>query len=442
MRKLIFSFFLLMAWSISAQTPGERLTEALNNYDYKLALSIVQSDTVNTDPEWKFQHANILKSLSRYNEAIDVLLAQKEADPSLRVLVELMNCCSMAGDQIRSLSFCQEALLLNPDNNFLKIREANLFFDMSEYALAYICYDSLYRQDSTLLFLNQMGFCKESLKEFSTAMSLYKKVLTIDSLNQTATRRLVNLQIKTEQYEDAYVLSEKFLSRGDSGNVDILKLNGISKFFTKRYKEAIALFNDLYEKGDGSYPVVRYLGLSYYKDRNYELAPEMLSLALAVDSMNLDTRFAMGVSCSKGNYKKEAIGHLEFVRDKLLPDESFLSLTYTELGEAFLRLGKHDQAIENRLLALEHSPGNVQKAIDHYELAYLFYRINEKEKALGHYRKSLDRLDSAELKKELTDQNDMSIPSFRASLKRSIEGLEQDLYKKNSADSLSELQTN
>jgi len=135
------------------------------------------------------------------------------------------------------------------------------------------------------------------------------------------------------------------------------------------------------------------LGVSYLNDNNIEPAFVEFQKALELNPKDKDSLNALGVIHLQKleNYPKA----IEYFKAALKVDKSF-SEAANNLGNAYAKMGKYDDAITTYKSALE-NPLYKNASLALYNLGMVYYRVAQYDKAINSFKDALKRFSNFSL---------------------------------------------
>ena len=361
----------------------------IEQYEYQKAIDNIDKivDYEKT-PELVDLKVVFLKELHKHQEAFPYLeKLYLEDTTNVQRIADLANCCLLLGNYKSSQRLYEKALSINPVNNYVIQQLANSYFQLDDFETAKRYYISAYTNDSTFYVARQLGKCYENLDSVDTAIYYYQIALILNPSDFESTYRLANLYKLSEEYANGIALSDTYLLL-DSSNFKMLRLSGFLHFLNKSYDISVKRFERCIALGDVSDFVIKYLGYSYFKTSEFELAKDYLEKAFLKDTLNADLCYTLGLACDYSIYKKLAIYYLNKTIDLLTPSPEYMSHVYQDLAIANTGYSKFNDALDAYLAAYELTPNDtllIFKIASHYD-----NRRNDKETALFYYQKFMD----------------------------------------------------
>ena len=384
---LIF-FFSTVFLNLQAQVP-DTLKLLMDQYDYQRAIDLMDKiDGHEEKQELLELKIAALMGMNLYQESLPYfqqLYLQDSTNVSR--IVEFANCYQSLGNYQAAQKLYQKALEIYPQNNYVRQQLANSYFKLDDFTEAKNLYLFAYTRDSSFFLARQLGVCYDNLDLKDTAIYYYKISLAFNPFDFESTYRLANLHKQQEEYPMGIALTDNYLLR-DSTNFKMLRLSGFLHFLNGSYDRSVKRFERCVVSGDTSDFVNKYLGYSYFRTGEFELAKDYLEKAFLKDTTNADLCYVLGLSCDYSIYKKLAIYYLNKTIELLTPSPEYMSHVYQDLAVANTGYSKFNDALDAYLAAYELTPNDtllIFKIASHYD-----NRTDDKETALLYYQKFMD----------------------------------------------------
>jgi tetratricopeptide (TPR) repeat protein len=361
----------------------------IEQYEYQKAIDIIDRIAeYEKTPKLVDLKVISLKELHKYQEALPYLENLYMQDSSnVERITDLANCYLLLGNFKSAQRLYKKALSQIPGNNYVIQQLANSYFQLDDFEESKKYYLSAYTIDSTFYLARQLGKCYENLDMIDTAIYYYKISLATNPFDFESTYRLANLYKLGAEYSEGIILTDTFLQQ-DSTNFKILRLSGFLHFLNKSYDISVKRFENCIAIGDVSEFVIKYLGYSYFKTNEFELAKDYLERAYLKDTLNADLCYTLGLSCDYSVYKKLGIYYLNKTIELVTPTPDFLSQVYQDLATANTGYYKYNDALDAYLTAYELTPNDtllIFKIARHYD-----NWLKDKKTALIYYQKFMD----------------------------------------------------
>lgn len=408
----IFIVFLFINLLSKAQSQQDSLDIYLGKFQYNKAIEYI--DRQEPTKELMLQKASCYKALRDYKASSMVLqvLAYQFPD-DVKVKFDLATSLESEGMLQAAIDCYNELLGLDSANVYFKTRKAELLFMDRVYDEALVLYHNIYDETKSITPLNRAGQCYERMNDLDSAQYYYYKAWGLDSANTFAAASLVNLNLKTKQYDNAIDLSEIYIWK-DTTNQQMNLLNALGYYGKENYDESALRFYKCYQAGDSSLIVNRSLGISYYSLDDYYSAYPFLENAFRQDTLDNNVLYFLAVTSNNlGEYEK-SISFFNKLLGRVIPADGMLYLCYKNLASAYSTGSIYDKAVESYIKALDYCT-DYQDMMLYYHISSLTeYNLNDKKKALHYYnlyKKSLHRY-IEELKNESNQTNTPEIDAI------------------------------
>lgn len=320
------------------------IKEAMANYDYETALSLIAEET--PSPQLTFQKAQALRGLNRYSEALIAFREVTEMEPdNFRAIMETAECCKQAGRFTESLNCYEQALALNPDNKYVQLQRIMLLCAMDQYTkAAQICHEVM-QSDSSATITRLMAQTQEGLMKKDSAVHYYTKVIEKEPNDYISVAKLANLYINQNAPQEAIEITENY-RQTDTTNIYVNRQNAQAYCLKKDYITAIDRYEHLVSQGDSTRMTCYYLGMSYYAIEDYYGAHDFLRIAYKYDPKNINILYYLGRACSKTSWKKEGVELLNEAIQIATPSDSTMVNLYNGLIDGYKLAGMYKEQID------------------------------------------------------------------------------------------------
>ena len=382
MRKLLISLCLSACCSILTAQNANPIQEAMTNYDYETALSLIEQETP-TIP-LLYQKGRALKGLGYNKDALKVfqeVAALDSLNPS--AYIEIAECCKLQGQYQLALNYYKKALTLNPNNKYVHLQYIRLLISNKNYQEGLKESALLAEKDSSAQVLNLRAECTERILGPALgsiyALDAYQLIQKKFPDDYVSAAKLGNTCINLAEYPSAIYFTEKYRSI-DSTNIVINRLNAQAYCLEKAYPTAIERYESLLQNSDSTFYTCLYAGISYYATKDVKRAIPLFEKALQDNGSDVNAHYYMGRACARAGRAKEGVEHLEMALDFAIPQDSLISQLYSGLVECY----KADKRYKDQATALMEQ--YERYAPDHhvllYNAAYVYqYRLNNVPKA-------------------------------------------------------------
>jgi tetratricopeptide (TPR) repeat protein len=250
--------------------------------------------------------------------------------------------------------------------------------------------------------------CYENSGINDSAIIFYNKAILINPKDPQITYNLANLYREKGDLNSGILLTCNYLEY-DSIHTGILKINGLLNYLNDNFNNSIRRFNQCISQKDTSLFVYKYLGFSYFKNKEFEEAKNFLEKAFFLDTTSVEVCYLLGLACHKSVYRKLGIDYLNRTIDLITPRPSELSIIYQNLAEAHAGLYRYKEASDYFLKALSLTP---KDSIVVYNIARNYDIFLEDEaNALKYYKEFTETLNNcqtdAKIPKEIGSQKSL-----------------------------------
>ena len=397
MKVFITVFFVIVTAQIihsqeNRHTPVQQLLYDGNYAEAVIAISdSLKIDSVNHLLYYQLGKAQI--GLDNYTDALNSFMQSHMTDtlfiPSMKELGLLYD---YMGQPKKAVAFFQKILKVKPENREISSDLARIYKSNGYHLEAIQLYLYLIQDyPDNYVYHKNLGECYlkknypvEAWKYFSIANSLNPGDLRV-------IQRLGNLAIKSGNYIDGIALTSGGLSI-DSSNVPLLKLNGYLHMLSENPDTAIVRFKQCQLLGDTSFFTLKYIGLSYFQEEEFDSSAFFLEHALQLDSMDVEANYYYATALGKALYKKESIKAFQNLLNILEPPQEMLVDIYSGLQKNFSYLSDHKKSLYYmlKLTEIDDNPIWYLRVASYYD-----YRNRDNKKAITYYQKFLDVIGDA-----------------------------------------------
>ena len=370
--------------------PAEQVKALMESCQFSQAVTLaefyISHDSTNI--ELFLLKGRALAALFQFRESISALRQAHHIDSTnVRVLDELVSVYRQSGDPGKAISTCRKIISLVPDNRYFSLQLANLYYASEDFRSAIQTLLPLYLTDSSMFFIaKQLGNCFNEIKRSDSAIYFYRRALRITPYDPNVTGKLVNVFIREDDVAMALYWTQVYLAQ-DSVNIPILKQSAYCYYLLIDFKSSANRLLECLRLGDSSKFIMKYLGLSYYKQDKYDTASPYFRKAFLADTTDAEVCFYYGVSEYRSLGVDTGLVYLNRTFRLLMPTPQFLSTLYVELAAANTATGHADTAIILLLKALEAKPENNTLR---FKIAYQYdFYLRKPYEALPWYREFL-----------------------------------------------------
>lgn len=382
MKKLIISIYMSVCYTLLVAQNTNAIQEAMANYDYETALSLIEQEMPTTS--LLYQKGKAFKGLGRNKEALKVfqeIVVLDSLNP--RAYIEVAECSKLQAQYKLALNYYQKALELNPDNKYVQLQYINQLINNKNYQEALKQSALLAAKDSSVQVLNLRAECTEHILGSTLgpiyAIEAYQLIQKKFPDDYISAAKLGSTCINLAQYQGAIHATETYRTI-DSTNIAVNRLNAQAYCLERAYPEAISRYESLLQNNDSTFYTCLYAGISYYATKNFKHALPLLEKALKENSSDVNANYYMGRACAKTGRASDGIEHLQIALDFAIPEDSVISNLYNGLVECFKAAGKYKEQASTFIEQYERYAPN--KHVLLYNAAYVYlYRLGDIPKA-------------------------------------------------------------
>lgn len=342
MKQLFILLSLLISSSLMAQ--NKHIQEAMANYDYETAISLIEKEKPTAT--LLFQKGKALKGLSRNAEALNTFQQViAETPDSALPLIEAAECCKTLAKNKEALKYYQQALDLNPKNKYVRLQYIHLLCALQQFQEALGESSVLSETDSSLIVLHLQAQAMEGVvKAPDAAVGNYLIIQDKYPDDYLSAAKLGSIYNATHQYPYAIEATEKY-RKIDSTNLIVNRQNALSYCLKKDYPVAIDRYKSLMAQGDSTLLTQYYLGICYYAEEKYYEAHDVLEAIREDIPDNVDLLYYLGRSCAKTSWKKEGVAYLEQALNLTAPKDSAMIRLYRGMTECYKMANMYSEQV-------------------------------------------------------------------------------------------------
>jgi len=362
--KYFLFFFILLSVFVKAQTVENKIYNLFLQKQYEKVIdAIEEAENLNTD---LFYYAG--------------LSAQMIEDASLAAF------------------YFKKSIEFDSANTAAKTGLAQSLFQNEEFVSAGEMYAHLLETDMLNAFLwGCLGDCYVKLGVMPLAYSCYQNSFYLNPKNSANTIKLVSALIASKPkkcmeeahsncgnyLEEALFYCDSSLSYNEN-HKPLLRRKATLYFINHEYLKAAPILDSLLSKNDSSFLVVKYAGICYALQKNYEAAIHLLRKAHKQTPADKEVMLHFASSLSyKPEHFDEAVEVIEKIRKAAEPDSAVIYQTNTLLAQSYLSIKDTVNAIlqyyysmnkenrEDRLLRMTSLANNVREETHHTLLWYV-----------------------------------------------------------------------
>lgn len=372
MRELIISLCLGACCPLLTAQNTNPIQEAMANYDYETALSLIDQETP-TVP-LLYHKGKALKGLGDNGKALQVfreIAMQDSLNP--RAYIEAAECCKSLAKYREALSCYQNALKLNPDNKYARLQYISMLMSMKRYNESLQESNALAEKDSSAFVLHLRAESMEQVydnTQIAQVIEAYQDIQRRYPEDYLSVAKLGNIYIAGGQYAEAIETTEKYRAT-DSTNILVNRVNAQAYCLNKDYAEAIQRYEHLLQEKDSSFQTCFYAGASYYAVEDFYATHDLMEKALKDDGTNINVLYYLGRACSKTSWKKEGVEYLEKAIGMTIPSDSTMIRLYTGLADCYKMARMYKEQASAVLEQYKEYDRNKHKLL--YDAAFIYY---------------------------------------------------------------------
>lgn len=332
MKRIIFLLLLCPATLLLAQNT-DRIQEAMANYDYETALSLIAVKKPTTP--LLLQKGKALRGLGLNTEALSTYQEIITNDTTnSRAFIEAAECCRTLAKSNQALEYYERALDLNPENKYVRIQYINLLLSLQKFRDALGESSLMTEKDSSAIALHLQSQSFEGMGEPLPAAGCYYNIQEKYPSDYLAAAKLGAINISGSYFDEAIEATEKY-RQIDTTNIAVNRQNALAYCLKQDYPTAIRRYEYLVNQGDSSFHTCYYLGISYYAVEKYYEAHDFLEVARKYDPENVNLLYYLGRACAKTSWKKQGVEYLERAIDLSIPKDSSMTRLYIGMTDCY-----------------------------------------------------------------------------------------------------------
>ena len=252
MRRLATIFLILIATSAAAQEidPLTAAREAMARYEYSKAIGLLdkameQAPEEATVRDLALQKARCQKKLLRYDAAAETLASvMKPGMLDVEVAGELADCHVLAGKLPDAFTLYNFLSMQHPDNLYFAIQKASLLFKLNDFEGCLDEGKAICAKDSIPSILSLVGASALKLGQVDTALTYYRKSLSLNPLNPGTVTSISNILLGKKDYDGVIDLTKGFLEEVPD-NLSVGQILGVAYYLKDDQDNAYEVFKQL-----------------------------------------------------------------------------------------------------------------------------------------------------------------------------------------------------
>ena len=386
----------------------DRLQELLDRYDYKTAISVIDSlaAEIGTDStsiaehreeviDLALQKARCLRRLYRMQESVEVLSDVLYLDQfNMELMADLAESHMQEGNTLEAFNLYGILTQMQPDNPYFKICQARILFREKQYEESIAACKAIIVQDSIPEILSMIADAYKTLGKADSAMVYYNYVLDRKPMHVPTLSKKADILLSAKQYFQVIDMSREYLNE-DPDNMTMLPIYGLALYLQGSYPLSIEQFEHQRDLGDDSYAVHYYLGLNHYMMDNWPRAVEELEKAYQIDSSDVTLVYQLahakshmpimtGMESHRLNPESEKL--YSKALEMLQPSPTMMHNIYGSMAMARHTIAQYAEAIKYYELSYKYNPQNISALSS---IGYCYERLKNYTKALEYYERYL-----------------------------------------------------
>ena len=384
----------------------DRLQRAIERYDYKTALYIIDSlaTEIGTDSvvvaqnketviDLALQKSRCLRRLYRMNEAVEVLADVLYLDQyNIELMADLAESHMQAGNSIDAYNLYGLLSQMQPDNTYFKICQARILYREKQYEESIAACKVITAQDTIPEILSMTADAYKNLGKADSALVYYNHVLAMRPMHVPTLSKKADILLSAKQYVPVIDMSREYLNE-DPDNMTMLPIYGLALHLQGSYPLSIEQFEHQRDLGDNSYAVHYYLGLNHYMMDNWPRAAEELGKAYQIDSSDVTLVYQLAhaksympimTSMESMRLNPESERLYSKALEMLQPSPSMMHNIYGSMAMARHNIEQYAEAIKYYELSYKYNPKNISALSS---IGYCYERLKNYKKALEYYER-------------------------------------------------------
>ena len=407
MKRIILFFGILFLPCIICNSQ-DRLQRAIDRYDYKTALYIIDSlaTEIGTDSvvvaqnkeaviDLALQKARCFRRLYRMQESVEVLAEVLYLDQfNIELMADLAESHMQVGNTMEAFTLYGTLSRMQPENPYFKTCQACILYKEKQYKESISICEDIAEQDSTPEILTLIADAYNNLGKADSALVYYNHVLSKRPNHVPTMNKKADILLSAKQYQPVIDMSSEYLKE-DPDNMVMLPIYGLALYLKGSYPLSIEQFEHQRDLGDDSYSVHYYLGLNHYMMDNWPCAVEELEKAYQIDSSDVTLVYQLahakshmpimtGMESHRLNPESERL--YSKALEMLQPSPTMMHNIYGSMAMARHTIAQYAEAIKYYELSYKYNPQNISALSS---IGYCYERLKNYTKALEYYERYL-----------------------------------------------------
>lgn len=380
MKRLLLLLLLCPTTLLLAQHT-DRIQEAMANYDYETALSLIAAKKPTTP--LLLQKGKALRGLGLNTEALSTYQEIITNDTTnSRAFIEAAECCRTLAKSNQALAYYERALDLNPENKYVRIQYITLLLSLQKFRDALGESSLMTEKDSSAIALHLQAQSFEGMGEPLPAAGCYYNIQEKYPGDYLAAAKLGAINIAGSYFDEAIEATEKY-RQIDTTNIAVNRQNALAYCLKQDYPTAIRRYEYLVNQGDSSFHTCYYLGISYYAVEKYYEAHDLLEVARKYDPENVNLLYYLGRACAKTSWKKQGVEYLEKAINLSIPKDSNMTRLYIGMTDCYKMAQMYKEQLASMKERYQKYDRQNHKIL--YDMAHLSFSALKDKKSTERY---------------------------------------------------------
>ncbi len=396
----------LFSLSIIICNGQDRLQMLLDRYDYKTAVSVIDSlaAEIGTDSTSIFenrqavidlalQKARCLRRLYRMQESVEVLADVLYLDQyNIELMADLAESHMQVGNTMEAFTLYDILSRMQPENPYFRTCQARILYREKQYEESIAACKMIIVQDSIPEILSMIADAYNNLGKADSALVYYNHVLDKRPKHVPTLSKKADILLSEKKYIPVIDMCREYLDE-DPDNMTMLPIYGLALHLQGSYPLSIRQFEHQRNLGDDSYAVNYYLGLNHYMMDNWPRAVEELEKAYQIDSSDVTLVYQLaharshmpimtGLESLRLNPESERL--YSKALEMLHPSPVMMHNIYGSMAMARHTIEHYADAIKYYELSYKYNPKNISALSS---IGYCYERLKNYKKALEYYER-------------------------------------------------------
>lgn len=396
----------LFSLSIIICNGQDRLQMLLDRYDYKTAVSVIDSlaaeigtdstsifDNRETVIDLALQKARCLRRLYRMQESVEVLADVLYLDQyNIELMADLAESHMQVGNTMEAFTLYGILSRMQPENPYFKTCQARILYREKQYEESIAACKTIIAQDSIPEIMSMIADAYNNLGKADSALVYYNHVLSKRPKHVPTLSKKADILLSEKKYIQVIDMCREYLDE-DPDNMTMLPIYGLALHLQGSYPLSIRQFEHQRNLGDDSYAVNYYLGLNHYMMDNWPRAVEELEKAYQIDSSDVTLVYQLaharshmpimtGLESRRLNPESERL--YSKALEMLHPSPVMMHNIYGSMAMARHTIEHYADAIKYYELSYKYNPKNISALSS---IGYCYERLKNYKKALEYYER-------------------------------------------------------